>query len=337
LHESPKLGDSGRSRQDVGDVDNHCSTEEQANGCSRTAGLDDLSQVSDNDSKYHHGLEPNDQTDTIQKLFSGSCYWYARALRALGISQKETPIDCSVDPLGSDGIPHRPLELQHFVTKESRNGGVRTGAKPSLYVMMLFSLCYGVALRLFLLGNLRAGSSLASKMAAAFPVSLSLAVNVTWRWRHLHVTFNARHIARIVKLKLSALLTQISVRRLSGSVLCTVTETTRQYLEPPVPPGMKRLRWRCRCGKSINDDYIELKPDLSDSLAGEEYSRPATYSTSEPTSIRYHEPGLGLAREPSGDLVEAGGNSSSKQQGQGSNHLPTLPALEICSDESARR
>lgn len=37
-------------------------------------------------------------------------------------------------------------------------------------------------------------------------------------------------------------------------------------LEPPVPPGHTRIRWKCRCGQKLFDDFVENSPGSLDVL-----------------------------------------------------------------------
>jgi hypothetical protein len=113
--------------------------------------------------------------------------------------------------------------------------------------------------------------------------------------------------------------TYISLRKLSGSALGAVAEAARQYTRTPVPLGMKRIRWQCRCGKSIDDDYVERKAHALQGLAetaqafvGAQNTRPsqATESTQRSEDS--------LTNAPSKISIVGGVDSSSRQHGQDS-------------------
>jgi hypothetical protein len=107
-----------------------------------------------------------------------------------------------------------------------------------------------------------------------------------------------------------------------GVVLRPLTEWLHQLVKSPVPLGMQRIRWRCRCGKLINDDYFELTHALC-GLSDGKSSRLVPSSISEKIRARDH--GSDEGQEGSGDLVAAGRISFSEQQGQGSNQTPNSP------------
>jgi hypothetical protein len=100
--------------------------------------------------------------------------------------------------------------------------------------------------------------------------------------------------------------------------LDTFTGFKRQYLEAPVPLGMKRVCWQCRCGQTIHDDYVELKPALTHSPAGKD----SPHFGPLPTTERDHGSDEGLEREHGGDLVETGLVTSSQQSGKDYNQQP---------------
>jgi hypothetical protein len=47
----------------------------------------------------------------------------------------------------------------------------------------------------------------------------------------------------------------------------TIDFLAHQLTKAPVPPGMKRISWQCRCGKLVHDDYFERKPHTPASSA----------------------------------------------------------------------
>jgi hypothetical protein len=98
---------------------------------------------------------------------------------------------------------------------------------------------------------------------------------------------------------------------LSGSVVSTLTGAARYYLEEPVPLGMSRIRWKCRCGKLIYDDYLERKVHTPKSPAGVTREFAGDQLGTYRSAIR----GTGA---PSKDLVRTEVDSSSRQHGQGS-------------------
>lgn len=97
-----------------------------------------------------------------------------------------------------------------------------------------------------------------------------------------------------------------------------VDELVRRYLEPPVPTGMRRARWRCRCGKLIYDDYVERRTDLPDSPAGKDYSHSRNFSKPEGAIDQGHDIGQGLERVSTEDPNDTGTTSSPEQPGKGS-------------------
>jgi len=120
------------------------------------------------------------------------------------------------------------------------------------------------------------------------------------------------------RLRLPAILTPVSLWRMSEPILSTLTGATRYYLEPPVPLGMKRIRWKCRCGKLIFDDYLEHKVYTPKSpagvvrgLAGPQLMRPHVTDR----TYRNVNPRTGA---PSRDLVVRGVRDLSQQHGQDS-------------------
>ena len=112
------------------------------------------------------------------------------------------------------------------------------------------------------------------------------------------------------------ILTSVSLRRIHGSLLSALSGATRLYLEAPVTVGMKRIRWQCRCGKLIYDDYLMRKFDTPKSPAG------AVREYAEAQFMRLHATDRGYRNvnlrpdAPSEDLIVSGVNSSSRQHGQ---------------------
>ena len=82
-----------------------------------------------------------------------------------------------------------------------------------------------------------------------------------------------------------------------------------------MPSGKKRLRWQCRCGKSIYDDYVELKPNLSHSPADAVQSLAETQPTR--ADKAYGNEGA-FTDTTSKDLIESEADSSPRQHGNGS-------------------
>lgn len=292
LHLSLELEASEKSWHDAEDGDN----QKQSDSYSRTAGLNHLSKASDID---HKDFEP-------PKLPDGNN-------SDVGIHGPESPFS------QDDQTDLRPPRMESSTGTLGLAGGPLEYAESSEQQHIIQSLFSGlVHWYVRTLENLWAEIALAREM---FPFS---ATSFAWISRQF-----PRHIARIARLRLSALLTHINLRGLPGSVLCKVTEATRQYLEPPVSPGMKRLCWQCRCGVLIYDDYAERSPELPDSPPGELHPHPGPSPSPERAMIGLH--GSEKARTPASndDSDEAEVFTSAQPPANGSNQQPAQQGVGL--------
>jgi hypothetical protein len=121
--------------------------------------------------------------------------------------------------------------------------------------------------------------------------------------------------------KLPTVLTHLSLRGLSGSVTCSLAGVM-QYLEPPVPQGMRRIRWQCRCGSLIYDDFLERKPASNSSPADKGLDEYGSFSSTERAMHQGRDSGKGLGPAFTGDPGETGTTSSPQQSGQSPSQRP---------------
>jgi hypothetical protein len=127
---------------------------------------------------------------------------------------------------------------------------------------------------------------------------------------------------RSSRLNLPTISTRVSLRRLFGSVLCSVSGVVRQYLEPPVPLGMRRIRWQCRCGSLIYDDFLERKPASKASSADKELDCSGLFSSTEKPMYQGQDSGKSLGPVSTGDPGETGTTSFPQQPGKGPSQRP---------------
>jgi len=90
--------------------------------------------------------------------------------------------------------------------------------------------------------------------------------------------------------------------------------------------GMKRVRWQCTCGKSIHDDYVELKPASSDGAADEGASSSGVRLALErfkQAISRDNEPDRDRTRESSQDHIRTVMTARPQQRGETPNRQST--------------
>jgi len=114
---------------------------------------------------------------------------------------------------------------------------------------------------------------------------------------------------------------------MANQLLSALTGATRYYMEPPVLPGMRRVRWRCRCGRLIYDDYIDRKPAPTDSLADEGHNCSGPLSPTEQHVNQQYDSGKGNGSASTGDPRGTGVTLSSEQSNRGPNQRSAQRAV----------